>query len=109
MKARQPKWQRGFAARLRKPILLPRVRDVRVATHFPEAEYVAVEKNNFANELRAFPRVALRNDDARRAAVFFRQRLIVPRVRDEDVIIHADGERVVRRVAIVALEENVRG
>src|SRR5207247_11137980 len=64
-----------FARRSSKSIFRPRVGCIRVAAHFPEAEDVAVEKDNFADELRPFPRVTLRDDQARRAAVLLRQGL----------------------------------
>src|SRR5437762_373163 len=53
-----PRWSR----RSSKPIFRPRIGRIRVAAHFPEAEDVPVEKDNFADELRPFPRVTLRDD-----------------------------------------------
>ena len=41
--------------------------------------------------------------------MLFRQRFAVPLVRDEHVVVHADLEWIVRRVTVVALEEDVCG
>src|SRR5213596_461129 len=87
-----------FTRRSGKTILRPRIGHVRVAAHFPKAEDVTVEKENFADELRPFPRVTLRDDQARRAAVLLRQGLTVPLVRDEHVVVQADLDRIVGRV-----------
>src|SRR5262245_15197970 len=93
---------------LSKTIFSPRIRCVGITTYFPEPEDVPVEKSDFPDELRALPGVALRNDYPGRTAVIGRQRLAIPAVRDENVVVHADIQRIVRRITIVAFEENVR-
>src|SRR6266516_536035 len=98
-----------FSRRSSESIVRPRVGRIRVAAHFPEAEDVTVEKDNFADEFRPFPRITLRDDQARRAAVLLRQGLSVPILRDEHVVVHADVQRIVGRVTVITLEENVRG
>src|SRR5205807_5539209 len=92
-----------------KPILRPRISRVRVTARFPETQNVAVEEKDFADELRSFPGVTLRDDHARRTAMLFRQRFAVPLVRNDHVVVHADLEWIVRRVTVVALEEDVCG
>ena len=59
-------------------ILRPRIGRVGVAAHFPEAEDVAVDELDVADELRPLPRVAFGQDDARGAAMLLRERLAVP-------------------------------
>src|SRR6266516_5787728 len=98
-----------FSRRSSESIVRPRVGRIRVAAHFPEAEDVTGEKDNFADEFRPFPRITLRDDQARRAAVLLRQGLSVPIVRDEHVVVRAVIEWGVGRVTVIALEENVRG
>ena len=65
---------------LRKPIVQPWLRGVRVAAHLPEAFLVFREELDPADPLRALPGVKLRRDHAARAAVFARQRFTFPRV-----------------------------
>ena len=61
-----------------KPFLQPRIGTVGITTNFPEAKDVAIHERYLPDKLRAFPRVALRNDDPRRSAVFLAERLAVP-------------------------------
>src|SRR6266404_9706515 len=98
----------GDSRSLSKPVFSPRIGRVRVTAHFPEAKDIAVQKDDFANELRALPRVTLRDDHPGRAAVFLWQGFSVPFVSDQHVVVQADLERIVGRVTVVALEENVR-
>ncbi len=91
---------------LREALFEPGIGIVRIAAHFPEAKDVAVDKGDFADELGAFPGVFFRNDDARGTTMLDGDGLSVNLVRDEDVIVQADIERVVRGIAVVALEEN---
>src|SRR2546426_9494471 len=92
-----------------KPLLGPRICGIRITSHLPETEYIAVKEDDLANELRAFPGVALWNNDTGWPSVFLGQRLVIPFVCDQPVVIHADIERIVRRVTVVAFEEHVRG
>src|ERR1051325_4630303 len=91
-----------------KALLPPRIRRVRITAQFPEPQQVAIEENDFAHELGAFPGVTLRDNHPRRTAVLDRQRLAGPLVRDENVIVQAYGQWVVRGITVVALEVNMR-
>src|SRR5262245_44318502 len=93
----------------RKAVFRPRISVVRVTAHFPEAKDITIQESDFADELRPLPGVALRDDDARRSTVFLAKWFAVPRMRDHHVVVHADIERVVCRVTVVALEENMGG
>src|SRR6185503_14277900 len=80
-----------------------------IAAQLPKTENIAVEKGDFTDELRAFPGVTLRNDHPGRTTVLFGDRLAVPLVRDEHVVVHANLEWIVGGITIVTLEENVGG
>lgn len=84
----------------------PGIGFIGVAADFPEAEDVAVDEGDFADELGAFPGVFLRHYHARGSAVFHGDGFAVDFVGDEDVVIHADFERVVGGVAVVAFEKD---
>src|SRR5205823_235588 len=98
MKIRSP--LRKFTVRFGEAFLFPWIGRVRIAADFPEAEDVAIEKGNLPDKLRAFPGITLRKDHARRSAVIRRERLAVPSMRDQDVVVQAGGERIVRGITV---------
>ena len=90
-------------------MLQPRISIIGVPAHLPEAKDVAVQESDFADEFRAFPGVTLRDDHARGAPMFFRDRFAVPAMGDQDVVIHANIERVIGRITVVAFEKDMAG
>src|SRR5262249_21176788 len=98
-------WQRAFG----KSIFCPGVGGVGVTAQFPKAEEVAVEKDNFADELGTLPCIALGDNHPRGPAVVGDKRLAVPFVGDKHVVVHASIQRIVGGIAVVALEKDVCG
>src|SRR6185369_7893532 len=69
LKSASPKPQapRATAASARRvSIVVPRLRGVRIAAHFPEPFAILREELDLADPLRAFPRVELRRDHPHR-------------------------------------------
>src|SRR5712671_5823708 len=87
-------------ALLRKPVLRPGISRVRIAPHLPEAEDVAVQKSNLADEFRPFPGVTFGDDDANRTPVFDGQRLAIPLMCQQNVLIKADLQWIVCRIPV---------
>ena len=83
-------------------IVEPRLRGVRVAADFPEALLVLREELDLADPLRALPRIQLRRDHPARTAVLARQRLALPRVHQQHVVVDRARERQVDGVGDVA-------
>src|ERR1044071_7170057 len=82
----------------RKPIFRPRIGRVRVPANLPKPKYIAVNERYLPNELCPLPRVTLGNNHARRPAMFFWNGFSVPFVRDQNIVIQADLERIVRGI-----------
>src|SRR5262245_32619345 len=101
-------WGKKFVAMGKSAValFLPRVADIVVAAHFPEAGAVLLEEGHALRELRALPRIEFRDDDARGPAVLAADGRSAELRRDQHVVIEAEMERHVRRVAVVAGEIN---
>src|SRR5205085_5932152 len=78
-----------------------------VAAHFPVARAIFGGELDRLHELRAFPGVEFRDDDAGRAAVLSRDGLAIELRGNEDVVVHAIFQTNIGAVAIVAGEEDV--
>src|SRR3990172_5279459 len=88
-------------------VFRPWVRGIAVPADLPVAEFLRFRERDRADPLRDFPGVPLRDDQAQGASVLEGQRLPVPLVRQEDVVVIQDGGRVGRRVSVAATERRV--
>src|SRR2546422_6526344 len=90
-------------------VLGQRIRGVAVPADLPVSELFLVRERDGAHPLRTLVRIALRHEEPYGAPVFDRERLAVPLVREQDVGIVEDIERMGRRVAIAAPEGREAG
>src|SRR5438445_1566914 len=84
------------------PVLGQRIRRVAVPADLPVSEFFLVRERDGPHPLRALVCVAFRHEEPDGSSVFDRERLAVPLVREQDVGIVEDVERMRRRVAIAA-------
>src|SRR3989449_11512114 len=84
------------------PVLGQRIRGVTVSADLPISELFLVRERDRAHPLRALVGVALRHEEPNRPSVFDWERLAIPLVREENVGIVQDVERVGCRVAVAA-------
>src|SRR5437588_9595326 len=89
---------RSFLPRV--TLFLERERVVVVAADLPEAALIVVEELDLVGPLGALPEVALRDDQAERAAVLRFERLAVVVPREQHVVVH---ERVDRKVGVIVV------
>src|SRR6266705_318565 len=90
-------------------VLGHRIRGVAVPADLPVPELFLVRERDGAHPLCTLVRVALRHEEAHGSPVFDRQRLAVPLVREQDVGIVEDIERMGRRIAVPAPEGREAG
>src|SRR5213594_3623108 len=90
-------------------VLGQRIRGVAVPADFPVPELFLVREGDGAHPLCALVRIALRHEEPDGSPVFDRERLAVPLVREEDVGIVEDVERMGRRVPIAAAKGREAG
>src|SRR5438270_13730208 len=90
-------------------LFFPRGGGVVVAVAFPETEPVVLDPFEPLQPLRAFPRVALGDDEPERSAMIRRQVGAVVAVGDQDIVIGQDLDGEARRVAGVAMRDDVVG
>src|SRR5215208_2392942 len=98
----------GAAASLAEAFFLPGVCVVVVPVALPEAELIVIEELEAADPLRALPEVALRNEKAERVAVFWLEWLAAVCVSQHHVVVVEHIQRQVRRVALLAMGDDVR-
>src|ERR1700686_5177941 len=91
----------------RESVFPPGIGGVAVAADFPIAGAILGGALDRLHELRTFPGVELRNNDAGRPAVLSPDRLSIELRGDEDVVVHAIFQANIGAVAIVAGEEDV--
>src|SRR2546426_5024945 len=85
-------------------VLRQRIRGVAVPTDLPVPELFLVRERDGAHPLRALVRIALRDEEPHRSAVFDRERFPVPLVREENVGIVQDIEGMGCRIAVATSE-----
>src|SRR5215210_298803 len=90
-------------------LLFPGVCVIVVAVPLPEAELVVIEELQAADPLRALPEVALGNDEPERVAMFGLERLTAEGVREHHVVVVEDAEREIRRIALLAVGDDMGG
>src|SRR5712691_4121365 len=90
-------------------VLGQRIRGVAVPADLPVPELFLVRERDGAHPLRTLVGVALRHEEPNGSPVFDRERLPVPLVREQDVRIVEDVERMGRRIAVPAAEGREAG
>src|SRR6058998_1992917 len=90
-------------------VLGQRICGVAIPADLPVPELFLVREGDGAHPLCALVRVALRHEEPDGSPVFDRERLAVPLVREEDVGIVEDVERMGRRVPIAAAKGREAG
>src|SRR5215471_10199420 len=88
-------------------IIEPRLGRVRVAALLPESAAVVSEKLDLADPLRSLPRIELRGDHPAGAAVLGRQRLALPSVHEQHIVLGRARQRQVRRVRDVGSRREI--
>src|SRR2546422_2065496 len=90
-------------------VLGQRIRGVAVTADLPVPELFLVCERDGAHPLRTLVGVALRHEEPNGPPVFDRERLAVPLVREQDIRIVEDIERMGRRIAVAAAEGREAG
>jgi len=90
-----------------KAVLAPGVRRVGITARLPITQDITLQKRDLVDELGAFPGVTLRDYYASRPAMFQGERLSVPFVGDQNIVIQADLDRVIGGIAVVAFKKDM--
>src|SRR5436305_4915726 len=88
-----------------KTILDPGISRVGITADFPESQDIAVQEGYFANEFSALPGISLWNNDSGGPTMVGSERLFVPFVRHQHVIVEADLQGIIGGIAVVAFKE----
>src|SRR5437667_6533649 len=97
-----PHKQRTRGASERVAVLGQRIRRVTVPADLPIPELFFVRERHRSHPLRALVRVALRHEEPHGSPVFDRERFPVPLIREEDVGVVQDIQRMRSRIAVPA-------